>query len=351
MNIGFPTERVTISRNDELYECFPDIALLRDGSLVCVYRESDGHTAHDFTTLVWRVSTDNGVTWGDRNILVESVRAPGHDLLKWNCPRVGELSDGRVYILCDHFPVDEGHEDFGSTTFIWWRNDNGSWDDPHNTCIPGIMPDRICELPSGRMLLATQWRSSVTSHLAQTVAHSDDGGATWSERITIAASNHLDLCEASIIRLPLGELVCYMRENSMIGLPAYKSISHDDGATWSEIAPTLMAGGHRLVAGFLPSGHIMVTYRQTIGGTGPISQNLFAYREPIESALELDPKKQTGVILPVDHDRNPMRDGGYTGWVTLPDGRVFIANYIVDDAPNAQIRGYWLTEDLFELPE
>ncbi len=349
MSSPFPSDRVTVSRNDDVYECFPDIALLNDGSLLCVYRESDSHVGNDFTTLVWRTSADSGTTWGERNVLAET-RRDSTGLDKWNCPRVGVLGDGRVYILCDLFPVDVGHEDDGSTTLIWWQTGDGAWDGPHDTGIPGIVPDRICELPSGRLLLATHWRSGETKRLAQTVAYSDDGGVTWSDRVTIAASDDLDLCEASIIRLPGGELVCYLRENSMIGLPMYKSISTDDGETWGEIAPTLMAGGHRAVAGLLPSGNVLITYRQTIGGTATWAQNTFAFREPIESALMRDAQKQTGVLLPLDHDRSPRRDGGYTGWVNLPDGRAFIVNYINDDAPMAQIRGYWITEDMFELP-
>ncbi len=40
-------------------------------------------------------------------------------------------------------------------------------------------------------------------------------------------------------------------------------------------------------------------------------------------------------------------DGGYTGWVQLPDGRIFVVNYITDDAPKPYIRGYILNEEDF----
>ncbi len=350
MTIPFPTDRVTIARNDDVYECFPDVALLADNTLLCVYRESEGHVGREYTHLVYRTSRDFGRTWSGRRVLIEAARSTDSDFEKWNCPRVGQLSDGRVYILCDKFPVDRGHEDEGSSTFVWWRRDDDMWDGPHDTGVFGIVPDRLCELPSGRLLLATHWHDSETKHLTQTVAYSDDGGATWSDRITVASSDELNLCEGSILRLPGDELVCYMRENSGLGLPMYKSVSTDDGMTWSGIAPTLMAGGHRAVSGLTSSGAVMVTYRQTIGGTGRSPQNTFAYRESIESALELDPRKQSGTILPIDHDRSPNRDNSYTGWVNLPDARIFIVNYIVDDAPRAQIRGYWIDEDQFTAP-
>lgn len=361
MTIPFPTDRVAIARNDDVYECVPDVALLDGKTLLCVYRESDSHVARQYAHLVYRTSDDFGRTWSDRRVLIEAPRTPDSDFEKWNCPRVGQLSDGCVYILCDKYPVDRGREDEGSSTFIWWRCEDGTWDGPHDTGVFGIVPDRICELPSGRLLLGTHWYNGETKHLTQTVAHSDDGGATWSDRNTVASSEDLDLCEGSILRLPDGELVCYMRENSRLGLPMYKSISTDDGTTWSAIAPTLMAGGHRAVAGLTPSGAVMVTYRQTIGGSETIGSetisasehaphNTFAYRESIASAIEMDPRKQSGTILPIDHDRSPNPDNSYTGWVNLPDGRIFIVNYIVDDAPRAQIRGYWVDEHQFTTP-
>ena len=117
MSAAFPAHRVTVSRNDDVYECFPDVALLPGGSLIIVYRESEGHVGTDFTTLVWRTSDDAGETWSEREVLAET-RRDSRGMDKWNCPRVGVLSDGRVYILCDIFPVDIGHEDYGSSTYI-----------------------------------------------------------------------------------------------------------------------------------------------------------------------------------------------------------------------------------------
>ena len=48
--------------------------------------------------------------------------------------------------------------------------------------------------------------------------------------------------------------------------------------------------------------------------------------------------------LPV---RKLARLGVHTGWVLLDDERIFCVNYIVDDAPMAQIRGYWFNENDF----
>ncbi|HEY9076193.1 MAG TPA: hypothetical protein VIO61_06600 [Anaerolineaceae bacterium] len=54
-------------------------------------------------------------------------------------------------------------------------------------------------------------------------------------------------------------------------------------------------------------------------------------------------------ILPVDFDRSPASDTGYSGWVQFDDGEIYIVNYIMDDAPKAQIRGYALRLEDFLL--
>jgi len=41
--------KFTLSRDDAIYECFPDLIRLADGTLICLYRESDSHTARDYT--------------------------------------------------------------------------------------------------------------------------------------------------------------------------------------------------------------------------------------------------------------------------------------------------------------
>jgi sialidase-1 len=44
-----------------------------------------------------------------------------------------------------------------------------------------------------------------------------------------------------------------------------------------------------------------------------------------------------------------MSDTGYSGWVQFPDGEIYVVNYIVDDAPKGQIRGYSLRKEDFLL--
>jgi sialidase-1 len=79
-------------------------------------------------------------------------------------------------------------------------------------------------------------------------------------------------------------------------------------------------------------------------------QNVCAALTDDESALAPTRGEAWTRILPLDFDRSPVSDLGYTGWVQFEDGEIYVVNYIVDDAPKAQIRGYALQPDEFLLP-
>ena len=367
-----PIEKVTISRNDLIYEFVPDVTLLPSGKLICIYRESDGHSVQQWSRLVTRASVDGGHTWSDRQVIVESFPDEEGVVLKWNCPRILRLKDGRLLALCDVMPVppNEATDLTNSKIVFWYSDDDGkTWSDPVHTPVFGIVPDKLVELPSGAWLLATHVRMKDGQYDRQgnstQIAHrSEDQGQTWEGPFIIGHDERYNLCEGSVLALPGGDLVCYLRENSGLGLPAFKAFSSDEGRTWEGVYPTPMEGCHRPVSGLLPSGRVLVTYRYRQGGgvgarlinqpsdwrgqeVSYWARNTFAYLETVESAKARNLKEQGGIILPIDHDRSPRSDSGYTGWVSLHDGRIFCVNYIVDDAPMAQIRGYWFSENDF----
>ena len=370
------TRHVTVSRTDNIYELAPDIVRLPSGKLICIYRESDGHTVRTYSAVVYRRSWDGGHTWSDRRELVAAHPDENGVVLKWNCPRIQRMKDGRLLALCDVFPAppDENTDLRNSHIVFWWSDDDGeTWSQPVHTPVFGIMPDRVVELPSGAWLLATQvymkgdeYASSRREGVLVQLAHrSEDQGHTWQGPYFVGKDERYNLCEGSTLLLPDGELVCYMRENSGLNLPGLKSFSNDEGRTWDGVYETPMSGCHRPVAGLVPSGKVLVTYRyRQAGSNGNYhaaqrsaeatwrdksfvsywARNIFAYLEPVESAKARELRHQGGIILPLDHDHSPRSDGGYTGWAVLHDGTIFCVNYIVDDAPMAQIRGYWFSE-------
>ena len=54
----------------------------------------------------------------------------------------------------------------------------------------------------------------------------------------------------------------------------------------------------------------------------------------------------------IDMDRSVHRDSGYSGWVLLDNGDIYVVDYINDDAPFAHIRGYRISRsDYILFPE
>jgi sialidase-1 len=162
----------------------------------------------------------------------------------------------------------------------------------------------------------------------------------------------LNLCEVSILPVEGSTLVAFMRENSGLGWDCYKAISEDNGETWSKPIPFPLPGCHRPVAGWLNNGQILITHRFMQGGlgwTGWWTQNFFAALTDKTSALAPVRAQAHTRILPVDFDRSPASDTGYSGWVQFDDGEIYIVNYILDDAPKGQIRGYALRMEDFSL--
>ena len=109
-------------------------------------------------------------------------------------------------------------------------------------------------------------------------------------------------------------------------------------------------------AGRLRSGEILITYRFCSG----VSTSLALYMETPKETVRtepLDPSKydtdySEARFSFIDNDRSIHPDSGYSGWVQLPNGSLYVVNYVTDDAPRAQIRGYILTrEDFFLCPE
>ncbi len=356
-----PTKHA-VSRDPKWYEAFPDVTLTNDGRLVCVFAACTHHGDRSRTQIMLVDSADRGRTWGNKRALSVEL---DHDPQGWfwNCPRIVTLSDGRLAAVCDKISgKGEGHSDAGQqTNWLWFSSDHGqSWSQPVPTPVAGIVPDRLIELThgphAGRWLLSAHSKNNCGPGIvsAQRVWWSDDQGTSWQGPSTVAQSDQYFLCEGSILHLPDDQLVCFLRENSGKGFDAFKTLSNDGGQTWSQPVMFPLPGCHRPVAGLLQSGHVLITHRFMQGGNGWVgwwTQNTFAGWTDLESCLATQRNQARVRIMPLDFDRSPRSDCGYTGWAQFPDGEIFIVNYIVDDHhPLAQIRGYSLRESDITLP-
>lgn len=322
-------QKINVSRDDSIYEAWPDVVLTDGGKLICVFSECEHHKNREGARIMITESLDRGRTWSEKLPLTEK----GHAGEYFNCARISKLGDGSLAIICDKV---YGNENKGAEIWLWRGDAEGrEWGEPTVYPFCGIVPDKFLQLGSGRLIIAAHFKSPETGKLEQYLWYSDDG-ENWSDRVTVAADERYNLCEVSILEYEDNKLVAYLRENSVKGYPILKVLSADGGETWSEIYNTSMDSGHRPVAGFLADGSIMVTYRYIPSGT----QNMFAAfmsRETIEASGRRDQRVR---VMPLDYDRNPSPDIGYTGWVQFEDGEIYVVNYIKDDADKAYIRGY-----------
>ena len=290
-------------------------------------------------------STDRGRTWSLKKPLTEKSSNDGY----YNCARISKLPDGRLAIICDKVvPTEKGLSETNcSEIHLWFGDGEGTtWSEPTVYPFCGIVPDKLLVLDSGRMIIAAHFLNPETDKLEQYLWYSDDGGKTWSDKVTVAAHPDYNLCEVTL--LPYDNMiVAFLRENSGKGHDILKTISYDNGETWGELYPTPADCGHRPVAGFLRDGSVMMTYRYIPSGT----QNMFAAFFDKSKLTETDRWNQRFRIMPLDYDRNPAPDLGYTGWTQFDDGEIYVVNYIKDDADKAYIRGYSFYPEDVMLPE
>lgn len=352
-------QKIPICRDDQYYLAWPDVALTQSGKLVCVFSECTHHGNRDYTRIMSCESLDRGRTWSTRRPVTAALnKAEGGRY--WNCARITALADGRLAVVVDRVSGgDEGGAPGGAqeNLLLFSEDDGRTWGEPLGTPVKGIVPDKIIELAHGphrgRWILAAHTKLGPQKTWTEHCWASDDQGIHWRGPFIIGAVADLMLCEGSVMELHDGTLACFMRENSGRGLDAFKSLSHDGGTTWEGPIPFPLPGCHRPVAGMLQDGRVLITHRFMQGGkgwTGWWTQNLFAGLTDVTSCLAAKRGEAHTRILPVDFDRSPSSDTGYSGWVQFPDGELFVVNYIVDDWPRGQIRGYVLGMGEFLLP-
>ena len=399
--------KTTISRHDHIYECFPDIARAADGTLVCIYRECMGHGPFPFSRLVIRRSGDDAMNWTEREILTECVARPESvdkcrswlepDALaehkesrarireSWqvgaalNCPRLSALRDGTLLIVGDLvLPESGGRERWAIMS--WRSRDNGlTWEGPARMDVPqpGIVPS-LLELRDGRLLLGLVRPDNNVPW----VCFSSDCGDSWGDLTYLPTTEDDIIDEAGFVELEDGTVVGFgrnvVRERQHVPSTALKVISRDGGQTWDGPFQTWLMGCEgRPKAGLLASGEVCVTYRCDMPNE---SLAMHVMTQPAAASNELGhmverkpspedipdaearARRETrpwymtayypGRTIILDVDRSVHRDSGYSGWVQLDNGDIFVVDYINDDAPLAHIRGYRVSRaDVILFPE
>lgn len=353
-------QKLTVSRDDGVYEAFADISQALDGTLVCTYRESMAHAPWPFSRIVVRRSGDGGYTWQPKQVVIEKNDEAGEGRL--NCSRITACRDGTLLLVVDFYvPGRDWLVDPVENLLFRSRDAGRTWEGPVETGVTdGIVPS-IKELSNGDLLIGVTRQRSADGRLSglkeeQTVYRSGDGGRTWEGPSVVPAQPNLRLNEGDFAELDDGTVVCYMREDGE-RFTGWKSTSDDGGCTWSEAFRSQMHSClGRPSVGRVRSGEIVVTYRFC----SAVSTSLALYVEtPAEAVRRGDPNPNDYAtdyhqarFAFLDNDRSLHPDSGYSGWVQLPGGDLYVVNYITDDAPRAFIRGYIVSRrDWFLFPE
>lgn len=338
-------ERFSIHRDEtgDRFYGFPDIVRTASGKLIAVFLETTTHINRDRSRICLKESRDQGETWENFRFLTE----PGTAAAAFNCPRVTRLRNGELIVICDfnHQRTDENGK-FVATidSQLWiWRGDAEGlrFSEPELLPFRGMVPDRLRELTNGRWLVTAHIDYGKGGHpLAVFASYSDDRGETWSDAVPVAVDPELALCECCVCEYKPGRLIALLRENSDRGLGAFKVFSDDGGESWYGLTETALAACHRPVIDRLSDGRFLVTYRLRPGGKRSGNTITLGAFLPVE-ALEAEQRSDCTVrLFPLEYDRNRSPDNGYTGFVELDDGAVYVINYVKDDLPKCQIRGY-----------
>lgn len=245
----------------------PDMVQLPSGRLMLVYSDNDQHWSQETQVLTLLASDDLGQTWSKfREVATADLRKGDERLVT---PRLSRLNDGRLVVVIDHDDFGHFHEDQPPGIWAFWSKNNGeTWSGPQLLEIAGFEPDRMMDLPDGRLAICSQVMRGESQEMAEICSCSDDGGKTWHEVATIAHDGYHRFCEGALVVLDGGaELACVMRENHSAGIPCFVAFSRDGGRTWSppQMLPFAI---HRPYAKQLPDGRVLVTGRHVNGGLG-----------------------------------------------------------------------------------
>jgi hypothetical protein len=280
-------EKITVARDDQFHESWPDIAIAANGDLVCAYQESEGHGGGPVSTIVSRYSTDLGATWSEKTVVVTHPDRLGQGWL--NCSKILRLQDESLVLVIDNcgqnriYP-EGAHHFWGyqhSDMYLYRSFDNGrSWVGPELTFIHGGVVPSIAQLQDGTLLLGiTVFPEEDDYRSTMLVYRSPDNGKRWGAPSTVAKHPQRLPDEGDFVQLPIEPADVALQPTPLDGpVP--------EGAKWA--------------------------------------------------------------IL--DTDTNDHPDYGYSGWVELPDGSLYVVQYITADAPDGKpfIRGYRLSRDFID---
>jgi len=304
------SRQVVVDREKGQYLGHPTTVLLEDGrTILTVYPKGHGRGE-----IVYKRSTDGGLTWSERLPTPESWKTSLE--VPTIFPTVDPSGKKHLIMFSGLFPARLAHsEDDGMT---WSELEPaGDWGGI-------VVMGALTELKTGKghyMALFHDDMRFFTSDGQEKYREdrktndqalftlyktfSTDGGLTWAKPETILSRRDMNLCEPGVIRSPDGKtLAVLLRENAR---KANSQIifSKDEGRTWTDPRPMPNElNGDRHVLKYAPDGRLLVVFRDI----SPVS-----YRPGLE-ALAKERNEVNYSKLASETGQGSPTEGDWAGW-------------------------------------
>ncbi|MFD4668652.1 exo-alpha-sialidase [Lentzea sp. NPDC058450] len=236
-----------------------NLAVLPGGDLGCVWFGGTQEGVADIS--VWFSRLAAGV-WS------EPVRLSDDDTRSEQNPVLATGPDGDLWLF--HTAQRAGNQDTAEVRCRTSSDGGKTWS-ASRTLFPATESGGVfvrqppVVLPSGRWLLpvfhcvSVPGKAWVGDHDTSAVMISDDGGTTWRERPVPASTGCVHM---NVHALPSGDLLALFR--SRWADHVYRSVSADDGETWSEPTPTSLPNNNSSIQ-YVPllDGRLALVYNHS----------------------------------------------------------------------------------------
>ena len=317
---GEKQRQVIVDREAGQYIGHPTTVLLEDGrTILCVYPKGHGKGA-----IVYKRSTDGGLTWSER------LPTPESWATSKETPTIHRVIDAagkkRLIVWSGLYPA----------RLAVSEDDGAKWSElkPAGKWGGIVVMGSVVPLTNGAgnylalfhddgRFIREKAQPQKPAVMTLLKTFSKDGGLTWTEPEPIFASSEIHLCEPGAVRSPDGkQIAVLLRENRRAKL-SHVIFSNDEGRTWTaprEVPAALT--GDRHTAKYTPDGRLFISFRDT-APKSPTSGDWVAWVGTYDDIVQGRPGQYRVRVM---HNTKGS-DCAYPGVEVLPDGTIVTTTY------------------------
>ena len=285
--------------------------MLEDGkTILTVYPKGHGKGA-----IVYKRSTDGGLTWSERLPTPESWKTSLE--VPTIFPTIDPLGKKHLILFSGLYPARLAHsEDDGLT---WSELEPaGDWGgvvvmasmEPLKTGEGHYMAlfhdDMRFMTSNGQELYREDRKTNDKVLFTLYKTFSRDGGLTWTKPEAILAGRDMNLCEPGMMRSPDGKTIAVLLRENARRANSQIIFSNDEGKTWSDPLPLPNElNGDRHVIKYTPDGRLLIVFRDI----SPVS-----YRKDLERIAKERNEINLSIVAEETGQGSPT-EGDWVGWV------------------------------------